>query len=78
KAKAAADPYQYISRGGVPLPGELGTNYWSNLYGTNAARAYGAAAAARTNATPAGPAPQTPSHDPAPPVPSAPAVLPKP
>jgi hypothetical protein len=52
KAKAAADPYQYISRGGVPLPGEAGyaealgggTNFPYSVYGsaltnrTNAAR----------------------------------------
>jgi hypothetical protein len=46
KAKASNDPYQYISRGGVPLPGEMGTNYWSSAYGTNW---YAAALTNRTN-----------------------------
>lgn len=35
KAKASPDPYQFISRGGVPLPGELAATY-----GTNWARSY--------------------------------------
>lgn len=36
KAKEAADPYQYISRGGVPLPGSLealGTNFTATASG---------------------------------------------
>jgi hypothetical protein len=38
KAKAAPDPYHFISRGGVPLPGQAGsewagTNYWAQYYG---------------------------------------------
>ncbi|MBN2507884.1 MAG: hypothetical protein JXQ71_14450 [Verrucomicrobia bacterium] len=44
KAKASADPYHYISRGGVPLPSELAA-----AYGTNWARAY--ASGAWTNLT---------------------------
>jgi hypothetical protein len=36
KAKAAPDPYHYISRGGVPLPGTtLGGIYGTNTLGTN-------------------------------------------
>jgi hypothetical protein len=51
KAKESKDPYQYISRGGVPLPGELGTNALAGAYGTNWAAYYAAALTNRTNSS---------------------------
>ena len=59
KAKASNDPYQYISRGGVPLPGELGTNSFAAIYGTNWPAYYSASLSNRTNAAGAYPNPVT-------------------
>jgi hypothetical protein len=61
KAKVSSDPYQYVSRGGVPLPGEMGTNSWSGTYGTNWAAVYAAALTNRTNSAGTNRAPVTPA-----------------